>query len=664
MSAFSIAVYTAAGRSVLVPGALEVEPQQWSAEAVGGPWDAEVLLRGALEELAGLTAWLGYRLEIYNGNGTPVWWGDIAAVEIVAEGLRRGVSLDRMANRVQVRYAQRQPGGVTIAADTAWADDAISQGAYGIGERRISPQRSMSAGEATAYRTTALGVLAEPYYTLNIDDGAGAAVLRCTGFWQRMKRVYYRNAAGLVQNAPSGKAAPLGLGFTSADVAFVARDDSVHSLAGWLGNFDAGMRVKISGAAQAGNNGAWTVSAGGDTRPNTVYTSTAVTFSPNDDIADANSGLSFLAQDDVFLISGTDLNNGTWLVDKAGAAAIEVNGSHHGSLVTSESAGDTVQFTRGNRIKVTGSLTNELRGNTVTVTAWGQRHYQTFTLPVSGAWTAAAIELRLRRVGGPSDSITVQLVSDSAGAPGSVLDSATVAADNIPTDTGWVSFVLANTVTLTFGSTYGIVVLRTGSNHYANYYEIDTDEGATYTGGALKLYDGAAWQTPDPALDLVFRVLGGVDTGAQAATAMRAAGWADVSETASGIVANQYRDGETRAIDEAAALLDMGTSGGARLLVRTLRNLTAVISARPTRAAVSPRFVYRGGRLLDRHGQATEDGLLPAGEWVTVGDADTLGPWGRLSPIFAERAEYRAGGGLTIEPEGQADMFDTGVAQG
>lgn len=667
MSAFRIAVWTPAGNPVLVPAMLDVQPQGWSAQAIGGPWDAQIAIGGALEELAGLSAWLGYRMDILNENGTPVWWGDITTVEITAGGVRRGVSLERMANRVMLRYTQRQPGGGAAAADTTWADNALSQAAYGIWERRISPPRSLSEAEATAQRGTALGVLSEPFYTLAPDSGETAARLYCTGYWQRTKRLYYSQVAGMVAHTPSGEPMPLGLGFTSADVAFVARTDEIHSLAGWLSNFQADMRVRVSGANQAGNNGQWVLADGGDDRANATYTSTAVTFAPNDDIVDANGGLWFLAQNDAFTISGTNLNNGSWLMDKEGAAAIEVSGSYHGSLVASESAGDTVVFTRGNKAKVTGALTNEHSGASaaVTVTAWGQKYYQTFTLPASGAWTAAAVEVRLRRVGGPTDGITVQLVSDSAGAPGAVLDSATVAADDIPLEMDWVQFGLANTDVLTYGNTYGIVVLRTGANHYANYYEIDVDDAAGYAGGALKLYDGAAWQTPDPTADLLFRVLGARDTGQQAGDVLRATdGMVMVDAENSGIVSNQYRDGETRAIDEITALLDMGTTGSKRMIARVLRNLSAVVQAQPSKPTAAPRWVLDGSTLRDAHGQTAEDGYLPAGEWVGLGDVGSLGPWARLSPVFAERAEYRVGSGWSIEPEGQADQFDTGVAQG
>ena len=338
MSAYSIAVYDATGAAVMVPASLDAQPQSWSAIARGGMWDAEIAVFGPRDGLMGLTAWLGYRLEIVNGNGAPVWWGDIAAVEIVADGVRRGATLERLANRISVRYAQTQAGGGAASADTDWLDDTISQGRFGVRELRISPGREMTAAAAAAFRATALNTLKEPFYTLVPDDGETQARIYCTGYWQRGKWRYYAQPWGLVQHAPSGEPLPLGLGFTSSKVAFVTRNDAMHEMDGKLANFTEGMVVKVSGAAQAGNNAAWTLTAGGDDRAAVVYTSNDVTFSANDDILDANSGLAFIENDDAFTISGASnaIHNGTQLMDKAGARAVEINNTYRGGNFTSE----------------------------------------------------------------------------------------------------------------------------------------------------------------------------------------------------------------------------------------------------------------------------------------------------------------------------------------
>ncbi len=662
---YSIRLFSRTGSALIVPDSLRVTPLRWSAVARGGAWDAEIAVLGDLGQLAGLTAWLGCTLDIVNGDGTAVWSGDVAAAEIVSGGLRRGATLERMANRVHVRYSQTQAGGAAAAADTAWADDANSQARYGVYERRLTPSREMAANEATAMRAQALARLALPQYSLAIDGGEEQAAIYCTGYWQRCKRLYYPQPLGLVQHTASGTAAPLGLGFSSDQTAFAARTDTIHNIAGWLANFTQGMRVKVTNAYTAGHNASWLIAAGGDTRAAVSYSSTGVTWSANDDIADSNGGLGFLLQDDVFTVSGATnaIHNGTHILDKPGSVAIEANNTYHGAIFTSESPGANVTFYRGNAIKVTGSLANEHIGNTVTITAWGMKHYQPFLLPAVGIWTAAAIEIRLRRVGSPADNVTVQLVADSSGTPGTIIESVSVAAASIPTEMGWVSFAMSNTNVLNSNSAYGIVVSRSGANDHDDYYEIDLDGGATYVGGALRQWDGAAWQTPDPAQDMLFRVLGADDTGNQIEAMLTTLNWIGVDAPDTNIDTAQYRDGDLRVIDELDALLDMGTSDGYALLARTYANRSVSIYRKPAKGAA--RWSYADGRLLDMHGQPAPDGYLPAGEWVHLADGAGLGPWAGLSPVFVDRAEYDAAGGrLTLEPEGAGDIFETGARQG
>ena len=673
MTTFSIRIYRPTGATTRepapVPASLDVRPQNWAAIAKGGCWDADIDITGPLNELAGLTAWLGYQVEIVNENGTAVWWGDVQTVEIVSNGVRKGISLDRMANRVQLRYSQKQTGGGVASVDTAWTDDTLSQAAYGVWERRITPERDMTTNEATAMQATALMTLANPHYTLAPDAGQPAARLLCTGYWQRNKREYHYEARGLVEHNTSGTAYPLGVGIVTSNlIAFSSRASSISRVTGQFENFQTDWRVKVTGASIGGNNQTYTVT-GTDDRAAVTYTSTGVTFSPADDIVDANSGLAFIENDDVFCLTiagSATTNPGTHIMDKAGATAVEVSGTFHGATIVSEAAGPLCTFYRGNHIKVTPAPANEKTGSdgggTITATVWGQRYYQTFTAPTA-VWTVDVVELRLRKVGSPADNVQIQLYTDNAGAPNTLLKTATVAAAGIPTEIDWVSFDFDNLQLLAAATTYGLVVSRSGANSPTDYYEIDLDDTAGYADGACKAYDGAAYQTLSPDVDMVFRVLGGIDTGQQAANILEAQSWLTFDTVTTGVVSNQYRDGELTAYDELETLLDGGTSAGVRLLARSTSTRGAVVYAKPDKSTA--RFAWRDGdRLVDIFGQDAEPGILPAGEWVKLGDVSTLGPWAALSPAYIERAEYSASSGWSLEPEGAADPFDTGAMQG
>jgi hypothetical protein len=462
----------------------------------------------------------------------------------------------------------------------------------------------------------------------------------------------------------------LGLGIVASSlIAFSNRASSISRVTGQFENFESDWRVKVTGSSVPGNNTTYTVTSTDDRDP-VVYTSTAVTFSPADDIVDANGGLAFIENDDVFrlTIAGSATTNpGTHIMDKAGATAVEVSASLHGTSIVSEAAGPLCTFYRGNSIKVTPTPANEKTGidggGTITATVWGQRYYQTFAHSAGAVWTVDAVELRLRKIGSPADNVQVQLYSDNAGSPNALLKTATVAAASIPTEMDWVSFDFDNLQQLASGTTYGLVVSHSGANSPTDYYEIDLEESGTYAGGTCTAYDGAAYQTMNPVCDMVFRVLGGIDTGQQVANILEAQSWTTFDTVTTNVVSNQYRDGELLAYDELETLLDTGTSAGVRLLARTTPARGAVVYTKQDKTTV--RFAWQNGeRLTDLFGQDVEPGLLPAGEWVKLGDASTLGPWAALSPVYVERAEYSAGSGWSLEPEGTENRFDTGAMQG
>src|SRR5690606_22830830 len=178
-------------------------------------------------------------------------------------------------------------------------------------------------------------------------------------------------------------------GFTSASVAFAASPQTISEVYGRLGNFGyEGLPVRVTGAAS--NNGVFTV-ASADRREAVAYTATTRRFGASDDIGDSANGLAFLATDDIILISGTSNNNGTDIIERTGADGVEVSPGY-GGAINNEAAGASVTIRRGNAVTVDQALTNELIGATVTMLAYGQRMYQTFSLGANARWTVDRVE--------------------------------------------------------------------------------------------------------------------------------------------------------------------------------------------------------------------------------------------------------------------------------
>ena len=658
---FFVRVWDTANNPVLPPDGVAIEPASWSAAAIGGPIAAQINATGSIDGLLALGAWLNYRIQIVAADGLPLWWGHIDAVALNTGALEREISLREMANRVKVLYSQSAPGGTLAGAETDWAEDAASIAAYGRRELVHSAASALTDAQATALRTRILAAGSTPQRRLRVADSTrNQARITCRGDWQRLADVYYQQLNGLEEHSPgSGDPIPLGLGFTSTGLAFVAADSKnlAQDINGYFLRFADYTNLKIVVSGTTANNGVRTVESG-DKRAAVNYYSDAVSFAANDDLYDGNAGLSFIATDDVIFVSGASMpqNTGARRVKTTGISHIEVSPGWNSGFQDSGGVGPVVQIARGNGVTLTEAVVHEApNGITVeTVTAYGQRLYQTFALGVASQWTLNAVEIRVRRVGNPADSLRVAIYQDSGGAPGALLEQATITGASLPDTMGWLRILLSNSTLLADGTTYGLLIDRTGAMSPTNYYEVEIDDAGAYTRGSLRLYDGSAYQSV--AGDLIFRCLGAQDTARQIADVVVGAdvGLSPALATAtSGLATLQYQSGDETAQAIVEGLLAQGTSGAERLLVAITADRLVHISARPAAGAVPRLLVWRNGRLEQAQGEPMPAGWLPVATWIHIDDLLLTGAWAGLSPLFVERAEYSVGQGLRLETEDQ-----------
>jgi hypothetical protein len=336
------------------------------------------------------------------------------------------------------------------------------------------------------------------------------------------------------------------------------------------------------------------------------------------------------------LVAGSTSNNGYRFVASMSAqTTLTVQQTN----ITNEAAGAGRSITRGTSIDAVGALTSELPGANVTLTVHGEKVAQQFTLSVNANWSAYEIVVRLRKMGSPSDAVTVELCADSAGAPGSVLASGSIAASSIYTAMNWVTATLGTQQALSYGTIYWIVVRRSGASHYADYYEIDVDSGAQYGNGILKLWSGAAWVDHLVAADLLFAVWGKQEITTQIANIVTGGQFlngCDVLATA-GVVDYQYRSGDNKARGEAESLLSQTTATGRRLLATVTAERKVIVDAAPLVANAVMTDMVRldnDGKFYRATGTPLEPGILPVAKWVDV--RDELG-----EPAFwVQAAEY------------------------
>lgn len=664
--AFQVALFDINGQAVQLPPTLTLTPRSWAAAAVGGETDARIEATGDTAALIALSDMLHYRVQITDEGGAVLWQGRVAEVATSVGGIELRISTRGMANRVRVLYSQAAPGDVLVAADTGWAQDNASIARYGRRELIHSAAATLTEDQATALRNRLLATYAVPQRAIQpVQAHEPAASLWCVGDWQMLNSIYFERSDGIEEYNPSGQTrkVPVGLGFSSVYLGFMALDgdDAIHDATGYLqqlANY-SGHKIAITGTAS--NNGVRTIT-GGDARSPVSYTSNTISFEPADDLRDSAGGLWFCATNDMIYLSGSAYasNRGARKVKSTGSFGIEISPGWNGGNFVNESAGPAITILRGNTITVAESIANEAPNGTTseTITAYGQRVYQTFSLGVPLAWTLAAIELRVRKVGNPSDSLQVVLCADSGGVPGATLETITIPAAQLSDVAGWISVAFSNTVTLNPGTTYGILIQRTGSNHHANFYEVEIAANGGYSRGALKLYDGAAYQSDSG--DLIFRCLGTQDTAAQIRSVIQTAdiGLTAVVLDSSGLSTWQYQSGDETAAAIIENLLSQGAADGSRLIASKAPGSTTVRIHK--RAAKEALLFYADGELRE-----AAQGTLPVNRWLNFDVALLSGSWLNMTPIYIERCEYQPDTGWRIEAEEQQKPDDfLGVRQG
>jgi hypothetical protein len=133
---------------------------------------------------------------------------------------------------------------------------------------------------------------------------------------------------------------------------------------------------------------------------------------------------------------------------------------------------------------------------------------------VSSSSPLNSIQFYVKKIGAPSN-ITVRIVSDNSGSPGStdlLSTDGTLLASQVTTSSfGWVTVTFPSALALYTGQTYW-VVLDNSTQSSTNYYQIGAN--TSYSNGAAKIgaYGGSWTNTSPSGLDMYFNLyLGGLN---------------------------------------------------------------------------------------------------------------------------------------------------------
>jgi hypothetical protein len=620
-----------------------LSPARFDAYARGGPHTA--LIDASGDNLQALRSWLGYYVIIRNGNNTPVWWGKVVDATTPVGGLAIGASFDEMFNRIKAIYSTIDGDNFSVGNETAWQEHAKSVATYGRKEllRTIGTANTTQADAAALTMATEAALIRQ---SIGLSS-APTALLRCEGLWSTLDWTYYQNLTGLVayEGISSGEQV-IGWGATATDIGFA--DRMIHKLGGGLGQLNEGDRIRVTGTTS--NNGVHVATGG--SQDGESYTKTSISFAAGDDILDTAEGLGFVRMGTYIRVTGSPANTRAHLIDAIGRQQIATSTTRTGTITT-EAAGPSITIEQSATLDLEGDVTIENPGASVTLAGPAKVAFS-FTLPVTGSWTAGEVAVQVRREGLPADTLKVSLYSNGSSAPGSLLDSITMS--GLSKRASWVTFTLSNTTTLTYGTTYWIVIERTGGNSTANYYAVSVDEEGS---GTYLVWDGSAWTSKTGIVP--HQVWGLTDTTAQISDILSAAQFiSGVSVRAdSDVPAHQYRDGKNTALAEIEALLDSGTATGQTVLATITADWRAVVDVAPE-STFAPFVLGLDGLLRTPAGALVEEGLLPVGQWCEVNGIDNgVGALAPVSPFLIGYMEYSGGKMSDIKAYGQSSIWDT-----
>ena len=638
-------------------GDVTLRPLSWSGEASGGPKAAEVEATGSRAALKGaLLNWLRYEVTITTPSGAACWWGYVHEVALTIDGVEIVSSLDTLRNRVAVIYTTLE-GAVEQALTTAWAEDAASQGAYGVMEH-IESLGQASTAMAMTYRDKLLTRDAWPRLTRSLGQGGGLrAVLRCRGWLSPLARRYYLRTDGRVENMPDSTVVqPVGWGVTASNqIGF--GDSALHDAADRFGGLVAGMKLTVTGAATSANNKTYTI-AEGSADSAASYVNNTIYFEPSDDIKDTVAGMGVVKSEHWLQVTGSPANSRWHRVGAAGADHVRTSASVSGTI-SAEGTGPTIGLYQAQRLSTLEASDYEAPGAAnVTIQHHGQQVAQRLTLP--GAMKIDRVMVEAAKVGTPGGAFEVRILADSAGAPGSLLTSGSLPASSLTEDLTAV-WVPVTEITLAAGA-YWIQVRRADANNGQNYYTVGMTEDAYDT---CLMWTGSAWAAHAPGWRLKFRLWAVEDTGTMAET-MLAATLQRLTLSGgfvSGVNGFPTMDARAVVLDELARLLAVGTSSGARALASVTPDHVLRLFAQET-ASPERMLTMRtaGGKpaLYDAAGSPWPAGALPAGMWVELADVDSdLTAVGGLSPAFVEEATYNAvENSWSVSFEGERSLAD------
>lgn len=290
--------------------------ERYSNSVIGGSDKATITATGNPKYLFELMLRLNYDVELRDSWGDWLWNGFIAEVKLSIGFLEFGISMDRISNKIKVKYSTSSSTGM-VSGDTTWAENAKSQALYGVREL-IESMNQTDATAANNKRDTLLEIMGIPIPTMNLGSmqGGVVATLECLGWLYSMNNRYYALSDGQEKYESPNPAGREGIAYSIyhhfAAQSFILPSSQEIEYVHWLGGYYGSPLYNIILKIKAN---------GGDNYPGT----TLATF---DQVAESSMSLGELSWIKAKLASPVTLSPATtywlhWERDVAGDSSAD-----------------------------------------------------------------------------------------------------------------------------------------------------------------------------------------------------------------------------------------------------------------------------------------------------------------------------------------------------
>ncbi|MBU2249877.1 MAG: hypothetical protein KKD77_24235, partial [Gammaproteobacteria bacterium] len=232
---------------------------------------------------------------------------------------------------------------------------------------------------------------------------------------------------------------------------------------------------------------------------------------------------------------------------------------------------------------------------------------------LSSGITCGKISAYLKKVGNPADNVTCRVETDAAGKPSGNLVHAnatkSIAGSGISGAGDWANFEFAATFSLSSGTVYHIVILRSGARDTNNYYGWGNSEVAgSYPDGSLEYSNNGVWDNL-LASDGYFRIY----SAAVALQCYSESGVVQQGTYSLAVAANSPDALNQTLIRTIGAPIDLSGMGGAYLYIRTTLR---------TGSNIKIGIHDSGGVTTEITPNVAATGAWQKVEWVLTGVAD------------------------------------------